>query len=245
MQRVLRDARRGYCASQWFAEQGFAVLVADGRGTPGRGPRWEREIYGDLAGPVLDDQVDGAARGRRGMPRPGPRAGSGSAAGRSAATSRRWRCCAARTSSTPRVAGAPVTDQRLYDTHWRERYLGHPDEHPEALRPRAPSSPTRRSLTPAAAPGPRPGRRQRGRRAHPAPVRGTTGRRPPARGAPVAQRNPHGHRRGGRREPPPAPTRLPPPLAPLARPLWIRRFRGSGLSTRFSGRRRGRRRGRT
>src|SRR5215469_7088968 len=30
------------------------------------------------------------------------------------------------------VAGAPVTDQRLYDTHWRERHLGHPDEHPEA-----------------------------------------------------------------------------------------------------------------
>lgn len=24
--------------SQWFAEQGFAVVVADGRGTPGRGP---------------------------------------------------------------------------------------------------------------------------------------------------------------------------------------------------------------
>jgi len=30
------------------------------------------------------------------------------------------------------IAGAPVTDQRLYDTHWRERHLGHPDEHPEA-----------------------------------------------------------------------------------------------------------------
>ena len=29
--------------SQWFAEQGFAVLVIDGRGTPGRGPAWERD----------------------------------------------------------------------------------------------------------------------------------------------------------------------------------------------------------
>ncbi|MBV8445261.1 MAG: prolyl oligopeptidase family serine peptidase, partial [Candidatus Dormibacteraeota bacterium] len=29
------------------------------------------------------------------------------------------------------VAGAPVTDQRLYDTHYTERYLGHPDAEPE------------------------------------------------------------------------------------------------------------------
>ena len=29
------------------------------------------------------------------------------------------------------VAGAAVADQLLYDTHWRERFLGHPDEHPD------------------------------------------------------------------------------------------------------------------
>lgn len=30
------------------------------------------------------------------------------------------------------VAGAPNVDQRLYNTHYQERYLGHPDEFPEA-----------------------------------------------------------------------------------------------------------------
>ena len=29
------------------------------------------------------------------------------------------------------VAGSPVTDWRLYDTHYTERYLGLPDEEPQ------------------------------------------------------------------------------------------------------------------
>ena len=30
------------------------------------------------------------------------------------------------------VSGAPVTEWRLYDTHYTERYLGHPSECPES-----------------------------------------------------------------------------------------------------------------
>ena len=47
-QRVLAS-RTAYLSSQWFADQGYAVVVADGRGTPGRGSEWERAIHLDLA----------------------------------------------------------------------------------------------------------------------------------------------------------------------------------------------------
>ena len=56
-QRVLA-AYDAYLTPQWFAEQGFAVVIADGRGTPGRGPEWDRDVTGDLAAPVLEDQVE-------------------------------------------------------------------------------------------------------------------------------------------------------------------------------------------
>ena len=36
-QLVLRMRSSAFCEDQWFAEHGFAVLVVDGRGTPGRG----------------------------------------------------------------------------------------------------------------------------------------------------------------------------------------------------------------
>jgi len=63
-------ARQGWLelTSQWFAEQGFAVLVADGRGTPGRGPAWEREVYGDVLGPALEDQVAALTEAARSRP---------------------------------------------------------------------------------------------------------------------------------------------------------------------------------
>jgi dipeptidyl-peptidase-4 len=130
LQKVLAD-HDGYVPSQWFAEQGFAVVIADGRGTPGRGPAWEREIYGDLAGPVLEDQVAAlhAAAERFGdldLGRVGIRGWSFGGFLAALAVLRRPDVFHAA------VAGAPVIDQRLYDTHFKERYLGHPDEQPEA-----------------------------------------------------------------------------------------------------------------
>ncbi|MEM1334087.1 MAG: DPP IV N-terminal domain-containing protein, partial [Actinomycetota bacterium] len=56
-QRVLAN-HDSMLASQWFADQGYCVLVCDGRGTPGRGAAWERAVRHDFVDPVLDDQVD-------------------------------------------------------------------------------------------------------------------------------------------------------------------------------------------
>ena len=47
-----------HLTSQWLADQGYAVLVVDGRGTPGRGPDWDRAIHHDFSGATLEDQVE-------------------------------------------------------------------------------------------------------------------------------------------------------------------------------------------
>ena len=125
-QRVVA-ARGAFASAQWFAEQGFAVVVADGRGTPGRGPQWDRAVAGDLAGPVLEDQVAAlaAAAARCTDLDTGKVAIRGWSFGgylAALAVLRRPDVFHAA------VAGAPVTDWRLYDTHYTERYLGHPEQ---------------------------------------------------------------------------------------------------------------------
>jgi len=123
-QRVLQ-AQGAYLTSQWFADQGFAVVVIDGRGTPGRGAEWERAIHGDLAGPVLEDQVDGllalaAEDPRLDLTRVAIRGWSFGGYLAALAVLRRPDVFHAA------IAGAPVTDWRLYDTFYTERYLGDP-----------------------------------------------------------------------------------------------------------------------
>ena len=130
-QRVFR-AKGPHLTSQWLADQGFAVLVVDGRGMPGRGPAWDREVYRDFT-VTLDDQVDGlhAAAEELGfldLSRVGIRGWSFGGELALMAILRRPDVFHAA------VAGAPVTDQLLYDTHYTERYLGHPDAEPEAYR---------------------------------------------------------------------------------------------------------------
>ncbi|MDQ1494501.1 MAG: dipeptidyl-peptidase 4 [Actinomycetota bacterium] len=121
-QRVVAS-RNAYLNAQWLADQGFAVVIVDGRGTPGRGPAWERAVAGDLAGPVLDDQVDAlqamaATNPDLDLSRVAIRGWSFGGYLAALAVLRRPDVFHVA------VAGAPVTDWTLYDTYYTERYLG-------------------------------------------------------------------------------------------------------------------------
>ncbi len=130
-QRVLAS-RAAYASAQWLADQGFCVIVADGRGTPGQSPRWEHTIAGNLRDLALEDQIEAlhvvAARypDRLDLSRVGILGWSyGGYLAALAVLDRPDVFHAA-------IAGAPVTDWRLYDTAYTERYLGNPgnDEQP-------------------------------------------------------------------------------------------------------------------
>jgi len=123
-QRVV-SSRAAYNSSQWFADQGFVVVIVDGTGTPGKGSSWERGIVNDLAQPILDDQVEilrdlNDLEPRADTSRVGIRGWSFGGYLAALAVLRRSDLFHAA------VAGAPVTDWRLYDTHYTERYLGNP-----------------------------------------------------------------------------------------------------------------------
>jgi dipeptidyl-peptidase-4 len=127
-QMVLADQHL-WLEAQWRADQGFAVVVCDGRGTPGRGPAWARRVHLDLADGVLADQVTALQGAAAAVPdldlgRVGITGWSFGGFLSALAVLRRPDVFHAA------VAGAPVTDWRLYDTYYTEKYLGHPDDDP-------------------------------------------------------------------------------------------------------------------
>ncbi|MGW3497891.1 prolyl oligopeptidase family serine peptidase [Streptomyces sp. NPDC001020] len=130
-QRVVA-AHNPHLTSQWFADQGFAVIVADGRGTPGHSPAWEKAVKDDIAAIALQDQVDALHALADDFPldlsRVAIRGWSFGGYLAALAVLRRPDVFHAG------VVGAPVTDLRLYDTHYQERYIGHPELQPEVYR---------------------------------------------------------------------------------------------------------------
>jgi dipeptidyl-peptidase-4 len=99
------------------------VVIVDGRGTPGRGLAWERAVAGDLATPVLDDQVEAlrslaSTHPDLDLSRVAIRGWSFGGYLAALAVLRRPDVFHAA------VAGAPCIDWSLYDTYYTERYLG-------------------------------------------------------------------------------------------------------------------------
>jgi dipeptidyl-peptidase-4 len=122
---VVKLDPHAYLLDQWYADGGFIVVRADGRGTPGRGRAWERAIHQRPARVALDDQIAvlralAAERPELDLDRVGITGWSYGGYMSTMAVLLRpdvFRAAA---------AGAPVTDWRDYDTHYTERYLGLP-----------------------------------------------------------------------------------------------------------------------
>ena len=118
-------ARQSWLERQWWADEGFAVVVIDNRGTPGVAPSFEKAIHRRLADVTLTDQVDAltalaAKHTDLDLSRVAIRGWSFGGWLAALAALRRpdvYRCA---------IAGAPVTDWTLYDTAYTERYLGLP-----------------------------------------------------------------------------------------------------------------------
>ncbi len=127
--RVINSAH-AYLASQWFADQGFVVVVCDGRGTAGNGPAWDRRALHDRVG-TADDQATAVRAVAERFPddvdttRVGIRGWSFGGYLAALAVLRHPEVFDAA------IAGAPTSDERLYDTCYSERYLGDPNTNPE------------------------------------------------------------------------------------------------------------------
>ncbi len=128
---VVEKSRDDYIFDQWLADQGFIVTHADGRGTPSRGRAWERAIRYNFIDLPLADQVTALhALGNRfpemDLERAGIYGWSFGGYFTAMAVMRHPELFKAG------FAGAPVTDWHDYDTHYTERYIGLPQDAPEA-----------------------------------------------------------------------------------------------------------------
>jgi dipeptidyl-peptidase-4 len=128
---VVRHSMAGSLLDQWLADQGFLVVKFDGRGTPLRSAAWKRAVKYDFATIPLDDQITALRALAQKVPEMDlSRVGiyGWSHGGYMSALAALKRPDVFKAA----VAGAPVVDWLDYDTHCTERYLGLPQEHPEA-----------------------------------------------------------------------------------------------------------------
>jgi dipeptidyl-peptidase-4 len=130
---TVTDALDSYVMDQWYADAGFIVMRADGRGTPNRGRAWERAILKDLITIPLADQVAAlqavaAHHPEMDLARVGVFGWSFGGYFSAMAVLLHPEIFKAA------VAGAPVTDWALYDTAYTERYMKTPQANPEGYQ---------------------------------------------------------------------------------------------------------------
>ncbi|QNP39556.1 S9 family peptidase [Lysobacter terrestris] len=118
--------------NQYLAQQGYVVFSLDNRGTPRRGAAFGGALYGKQGTVEVADQlagiqwlqaqpwVDGKRIGVHGWSN-----GGYMTLMLLAKASGRYACG---------IAGAPVTDWGLYDTHYTERYMDLPAANPDGYR---------------------------------------------------------------------------------------------------------------
>ncbi len=135
---VVKLTGEKYISDQVYADAGFIVVRADGRGTPRRGRDWERAVDKDLISVCLETRPRSSRRSAGVIPRWISRAWA-SWDGRSAATWRSWPCSCAPTSFTrrSRARRSPTgvsTTRTTPSVTW-----GCSTRTARATRPRAPS----------------------------------------------------------------------------------------------------------
>ena len=121
---------------QVLAQRGFAVWSLDGRGSAGRGHKWETAVWRNLGAKELEDQKEGVLKllsmGFVDSRRIGIEGWSygGFMTLYSLLHAPEVFACG--------LAGAPVTNWRNYDSIYTERYMGLPAENAEAYRKASP-----------------------------------------------------------------------------------------------------------
>ncbi|WP_440875713.1 DPP IV N-terminal domain-containing protein [Thalassotalea sp. PLHSN55] len=117
---------------QYMAQQGYVVFQLDNRGSNYRGTAFEFPIYQNLATVEVDDQISGV-KFLHSLPYVDPeRIGIfGHSYGGYMALMNMFK---AGEYFKAGVSGAPVTDWMLYDTHYTERYLNHPEKNADGYQ---------------------------------------------------------------------------------------------------------------
>ncbi|MCF6436815.1 DPP IV N-terminal domain-containing protein [Pseudoalteromonas sp. MMG022] len=131
-QRVVNNWRSKNLYFQYMAQQGYVIFQLDNRGSYNRGKRFEDPIYKKLGVVEVADQIRGVEFLRTLDYVDPQRIGVyGHSYGGYMALMTMFK---APEYFQAGVSGAPVTDWTLYDTHYTERYLGHPKDNAQGYQ---------------------------------------------------------------------------------------------------------------